>query len=382
MGKFLKRVKNAIILVIVVAIAWTGWSVKIMGEVAPSVDRANQASKLTTDSRSTAGKIVKLVDDLKSNVGDTGVDDSALKAEIKKYDEVASKRVSVVSWSDLSTRDGLRRLWLTPFQQEEMKNDSNDVVNSLKTRAEKLDSESQSVLLAQFKYISLQMAGKYNEWKQQLPDDKRQLAEDVYLKTSQAHAWNGMSDMFDDVSTVTNSYEKVLDALGATVSQLHANEAKTVGINTTDGEQAKTKASEVAQTMGVQIVYTSSSTCEGQSGENSFTAGFYCYGYSDSRDKIFINTGRKDWVNLQVDPWFVDVVKHELSHRSIMITCGVLDPKIAVNRVEAVTNSYSYLYYGANRALTEKNQEGFDDYKADANTDAIAKQIHDEGKCQ
>lgn len=378
----MKRVKTTIILVCIVAIVWTGWSDKIMLEVAPSIDRANQASELTTDSRAIAGKTVKLVDGLESNVGSTGVDDSVLKAEIRKYDEIASKRMSLISWSDLSTWDGWKRLWLIPFQQEELKTGSNDVVNSLKTHAEKLDSESQSVLLAQFKYIGQQLAGKYSEWEQQLPADKKQLAEDVYLKTGRAHVWNDVSDMFDDVSSITESYEKTLDALGVTVSQLHDNEAKTVSISTTDGGQAMATAEEVARVMGVQIVYTASSTCDGQSGENSSTAGFYCYGYSDSRDKIFINAGRQDWPSLRIDPWFVDVVKHELSHRSIMITCGITNPEIAGDRMEAVTNSYAYLYYGANRELTEKHQVGFDNYRADAITDSIAKQIHDEGKCQ
>ena len=40
----------------------------------------------------------------------------------------------------------------------------------------------------------------------------------------------------------------------------------------------------------------------------------------------------------------------------------------------------SYAYYGADRARTERNQEGIDEYKATPETDAIAGEIH-EGKC-
>ena len=73
-------------------------------------------------------------------------------------------------------------------------------------------------------------------------------------------------------------------------------------------------------------------------------------------------------------------MKHELAHRSILVTCGTIDPIIVGGRTEAVTNSYAYAYYGADRARTESNQQGLTDYAADPATDAIAESIHD-GQC-
>ena len=74
------------------------------------------------------------------------------------------------------------------------------------------------------------------------------------------------------------------------------------------------------------------------------------------------------------------MVKHELAHRSILLTCGTIDPSIVGGRTEAVTNSYAYAYYGADRARTERNQQGLTAYAADPESDAIAAKIHD-GLC-
>lgn len=79
-------------------------------------------------------------------------------------------------------------------------------------------------------------------------------------------------------------------------------------------------------------------------------------------------------------PWLVDMVKHELSHRSIMISCGTTQPAIAGNRMEAVTNSYSALYFGADRGRIATEQQGVAEYAMDAQSDQIAASIHD-GNC-
>ena len=135
--------------------------------------------------------------------------------------------------------------------------------------------------------------------------------------------------------------------------------------------------------MGVQIEQTMEFNCGGQSGENpnGFVAAYYCQMPDRSqRDIMHILTTHPDWTQTARSPWLVDMVKHELSHRSIMISCGTTQPKIASDRTEAVTNSYSVLFFGADRNRIADQQRGVAEYAMDAHSDQLATAIHD-GNC-
>ena len=142
------------------------------------------------------------------------------------------------------------------------------------------------------------------------------------------------------------------------VSNLHNAEAAAAAIavpernGDLDPAGWYTLATNVASTMGVQIEQTMEFNCGGQSGENpsGFVAAYYCQMPDRSqRNVVHILTTHPDWTQTARSPWLVDMVKHELSHRSIMISCGTTQPTIAADRTEAVTNSYSVLFFGADR---------------------------------
>lgn len=89
-------------------------------------------------------------------------------------------------------------------------------------------------------------------------------------------------------------------------------------------------------------------------------------------------------------------VKHELSHRSMLITCGTTEPIIAGDRYEGVTSAYAVLFFGANEQVlnsavipvindpneSQETRDAAAKYLVDDQGKAIARQIHDERKCR
>ena len=135
--------------------------------------------------------------------------------------------------------------------------------------------------------------------------------------------------------------------------------------------------------MGVQIEQTMEYGCGGQTSglPQEFTVAYYCQSSDRAqRNVVHILTTHPSWTQTARSPWLVDVVKHELSHRSIMISCGTIQPTIAGDRTEAVTNSYSVLYLGADRGRIAEQQQGLAEYAMDEQSDQIASSIHD-GNC-
>lgn len=80
-------------------------------------------------------------------------------------------------------------------------------------------------------------------------------------------------------------------------------------------------------------------------------------------------------------PNYVDFVKHEIAHKLIHDICGTTSPDIAGDRYEAVTSSYAVKYLGADYERLQKASENFDIYTMDSNSENIAQEIHDSGKC-
>lgn len=94
--------------------------------------------------------------------------------------------------------------------------------------------------------------------------------------------------------------------------------------------------------------------------------------------------------------YFLATVKHELSHRSMLITCGTTEPIIAGDRYEGVTSAYAVLFFGANEQVlnfavipvindpneSQETRDAAAKYLVDDQGKAIARQIHDERKCR
>ena len=195
--------------------------------------------------------------------------------------------------------------------------------------------------------------------------------------------------MLADLQSLHKLRSDVKQQVSAAVSNLHNSEAAAAAIavpernGNLDPAGWYTLATNVASTMGVQIEQTMEFNCGGQSGENpsGFVAAYYCQMPDRSqRNVVHMLTTHPDWTQTARSPWLVDMVKHELSHRSIMISCGTTQPTIAADRTEAVTNSYSVLFFGADRDRITNQQQGVAEYAMDASSDQLATAIHD-GNC-
>ena len=195
--------------------------------------------------------------------------------------------------------------------------------------------------------------------------------------------------MLADLQSLHKLRSDVKQQVSAAVSNLHNAEAVAAAIavpernGDLDPAGWYTLATNVASTMGVQIEQTMEFSCGGQSGENpnGFVAAYYCQMPDRSqRNVVHMLTTHPDWTQTSRSPWLVTMVKHELSHRSIMISCGTTQPTIAADRTEAVTNSYSVPFFGADRDRITNQQQGVAEYATDAHSDQLATAIHD-GNC-
>ncbi|UCR87949.1 hypothetical protein [Mycetocola spongiae] len=102
----------------------------------------------------------------------------------------------------------------------------------------------------------------------------------------------------------------------------------------------------------------------------------YCY---FSPEIIYINQGYGDFSGALSNRSFVDVIKHELSHHLIGLTCQTISPGITGAINEGVTSSYAVLFLGANYNNLQNTR--YSEYTMTEHTDALARQIHDNRTC-
>lgn len=246
-----------------------------------------------------------------------------------------------------------------------------------------LQAELEDATKSYYTALRAKIASSGNEWENRLGDLYEGAPSAAVESAGAPVTWTQYSELYELATGLHGEYADTQALLERVVAELHAKEAEAAGITIADGETGAVvmdRVNQLASTMGVKLVLASSPNCSGNPAPGSSVVGYYCQGYEGSRDKIFLNAANPNWSALQNDPWLLDVLKHELAHRSILVTCGTIDPSIVGGRTEAVTNSYAYVYYGADRARTERNQQGLTDYAADPTTDAIAGEIHS-GKC-
>lgn len=267
------------------------------------------------------------------------------------------------------------------------RNQQRTIIDNMRVAAHNLDKQTKELLSAVDAAMSDDFSQHAAQWLLQV-DDPTQVNEliDRYGKQRE---YASMREMLTGLESLHKLRSDVKQQVSSAVSNLHSEEASAAAIavpernGDLDPAGWYTLATNVASTMGVQIEQTMEFNCGGQSGENpnGFVAAYYCQMPDRSqRDIMHILTTHPDWTQTARSPWLVDMVKHELSHRSIMISCGTTQPAIAGNRTEAVTNSYSALYFGADRGRIATEQQGVAEYAMDAQSDQIATSIHD-GNC-
>lgn len=267
------------------------------------------------------------------------------------------------------------------------RNQQRTIIDNMRVAAHNLDKQTKELLSAVDTAMSDDFSQHAAQWLLQV-DDPTQVNEliDRYGKQRE---YASMREMLTDLRSLHKLRSDVKQQVSSAVSNLHSEEASAAAIavpernGDLDPAGWYTLATNVASTMGVQIEQTVEFSCGGQAGENpnGFVAAYYCQMPDRTqRDVVHILTTHPNWTQTARIPWLVDMVKHELSHRSIMISCGTTQPAIAGNRTEAVTNSYSALYFGADRGRIATEQQGVAEYAMDAQSDQIATSIHD-GNC-
>lgn len=261
------------------------------------------------------------------------------------------------------------------------------IIDSMRVAAHNLDAQTKELLSA----VDAAMADDFSQhaaqWLLQV-DDPTQVNEliDRYGKQRE---YSSMREMLTGLESLHKLRSDVKQQVSSAVSNLHSEEASAAAIavpernGDLDPAGWYTLATNVVSTMGVQIEQTMEFNCGGQSGENpnGFVAAYYCQMPDRTqRDVVHTLTTHPGWTQTARSPWLVDMVKHELSHRSIMVSCGTTQPTIAADRTEAVTNSYSVLFFGADRNRIADQQQGVAEYAMDAHSDQLATAIHD-GNC-
>lgn len=367
-----KAIKRLFAIVIIVGIVWGVLVWKNWNVTSEAISEADAKLASSTETADMAAEIIKMATEDKLAKEDV----NKLKTDLETFEK---NRPTV---NEIDPRDWKAMLAL-PFTSKKLVTEANQAKTAGNNGLSDLISETSNVMDSYYTDLQTEITGNEYEWRDRLGSRYDGDPSAAVDEAKQAFAWSTDRELYEKIKDLHGKYASVRKLLDQNIKDLQAKEAEASKITTTDGESGdsvRKKIDDVAALMGARVVYTPSSGCSGEPGEGSAAVGYFCQGYKDSRDQIFLNTAHPNWPTLKDDPWLLDTVKHELSHRSIMITCGTTKPDIAGDKVEAVTNSYSYAYYGADRARTERNQEGIDEYKATPETDAIAEKIHD-GQC-
>lgn len=370
--KILKTAKRALITLTAASLAW---GLLAYGSWRSATAAINDAEDSLTASRTVtdqAENIIKMdeADGLRS--GDVDELEKALDHYLQSKPAVPS--IDIGDW---------KTMLALPLTAGETKAKAAAAKTAGTDGLHALQAELESATKSYYNALRAKIASSGSEWENRLGDLYEGSPSNAIESVRRPATWTRYSELYELATGLHDKYADMQALLEQVVAELHAKEAEAAGITVADGETGDAvmaRVNQLASTMGVQVVPSPSTSCSGDPAPGSRVVGYYCQGYEDSRDKIFLNASNPNWSALQNDPWLLDVVKHELAHRSILVTCGTIDPSIVGGRTEAVTNSYAYAYYGADRARTESNQQGLAEYAADPTTDAIAGEIH-EGKC-
>lgn len=368
--------KNVLITVIICAVFVTVVYFK-KGTVSDDNDWATQQIETMQGIRQTAQDGVAFAQGME-NSDEYAAQIENVQQYITDYDYLAKTR----EIQSITTHDPVQRALgsLNRNRQQE-------AVDNMRITANNLDKQTKTLLEAVDKTMADDFTQHGGQWLLQV-DDPTQVNELIDRYGKDRH-YASMRDLLTDLKSLQKLRTTVKQQVSDSVANLHNAEASTAAIavpalnGDLDPAGWYTLATNVAGTMGVQIEQTMEYGCGGQiSGlPQESTVAYYCQASDRTqRNVVHILTTHPSWTQTARSPWLVDVVKHELSHRSIMISCGTIQPAITGDRTEAVTNSYSALYFGADRGRIVEQQQGLAAYAMDEQSDQIAASIHD-GNC-
>ena len=260
-------------------------------------------------------------------------------------------------------------------------------VSNLQNTARNLDEQTKALLSAVDAAMSDDFSQHAGQWLMQV-DDATQ-GNELIDRYGKNRSYQSMREMLTDLQSLQTLRSTVKQQVTDAIANLHNSEQAAAMIpipdqpNALDANGWLAEAQSVAGTMGVQINETDAMTCGNQqeNDPSGLVAGYFCQTTDDGqRNTVHLLTTHPDWNSTMQSPWLVDIVKHELAHRSIMISCGTTQPAVTSGRTEAVTNSYSALFLGADRGRIAAYQQTMPEYAMDEQSDQIATAIHD-GNC-
>lgn len=199
------------------------------------------------------------------------------------------------------------------------------------------------------------------------------------------------SEMKNTIMQAHNAYieqSKVNDVVLFTSSvskQLVYNDDKGIGYGSRAVNSEISNLEKIAESVGARIHWglDFNGACTPYEHPNVIY-GSYCI---HTPDVIYINDSNNRFTSRLRYGYVYNTLLHELSHRSIYKTCGVITPEIVKragyeDKMEAITNAYAVRYYGANMSKLTENHP--DEYIIDDSMRTtlfnLASSIHD-GEC-
>ena len=266
------------------------------------------------------------------------------------------------------------------------RNQQRTIIDSMRVAAHNLDKQTKELLSAVDAAMSDDFSQHAAQWLLQV-DNPTQVNE-LIDRYGKQRAYASMREMLADL----RSLHKLRSDVKQQVSTAHAVVGSAICITrkpqrlrspcpNATAISIRPGGTRSPRTWHRRWAYRSNRPWNSTAAASQARAAYYCQMPDRSqRDIMHILTTHPDWTQTARSPWLVDMVKHELSHRSIMISCGTTQPTIAADRTEAVTNSYSVLFFGADRDRITNQQQGVAEYAMDASSDQLATAIHD-GNC-
>lgn len=156
---------------------------------------------------------------------------------------------------------------------------------------------------------------------------------------------------------------------------------RTISSTRIRGERSSDEAEKIAGILGVEIVYgldnLPDSCVTSMSTQSQNIVALMC---TADMTKMYVNVEHANGNPID-SPSFIDYVKHELAHKRIFEQCGTMMPEISKKNYESVTSSYAVKYLGANYGNLQESSKKFSEYAMNSQSDKIAEQIHDQGRC-
>lgn len=189
------------------------------------------------------------------------------------------------------------------------------------------------------------------------------------------------SEDFDATIAATRDDGSTYESDGAAPSGDPEEWARNYQVQTDGDGSYLPAAEEVAEQFGVSLTvdwstFEDDGPCSEFDFDPAMVTAFYC---GATPDVIYVNEDHDEYPSLYYDPFFFNLILHELGHHQMAVICPAANPELAGDLLEGVTSSYAALYLGASRSELARMQGEM--YEMSDETDDIARQIREDYRC-